>query len=83
MFISVLLFLSPVFFPLASLPARWQPILSLNPVAVIIEQTRRVAVMGSAPDWTYVCIGTLVAAVVAEASYRFFLRVKPGFADVI
>jgi lipopolysaccharide transport system permease protein len=80
---SMLLFISPIFFPLAALPARWQPFLGLNPVAVIIEQTRRVAVLGASPSWGYVLFGTLIAAAAAEASYRFFLRVKPGFADVI
>lgn len=82
-FMSVLLFVSPIFFPMSALPARWQPFLGLNPAAMMIEQTRRVAVLGQAPNGSYLLFGILLSAFAAEASYRFFLRVKPGFADVI
>jgi lipopolysaccharide transport system permease protein len=80
---SWLLFISPVFFPLSALPSRWQPLLGLNPAAIIIEQTRQVAVLGNQPSFNYIIIGTILGAIAAECSYRFFLRVKPGFADVV
>jgi len=40
-------------------------------------------VLGQAPNASYLLYGILFAVVAAEASYRFFIRVKPGFADVI
>ena len=80
---SALLFISPVFFPLSALPSRWQPLLGLNPAAIIIEQTRQVAVLGNQPSFNYIIIGTILGAIAAECSYSFFLRVKPGFADVV
>jgi lipopolysaccharide transport system permease protein len=82
-FVNILLFTSPVFFPLSALPARWQLIMKLNPVALIIDQTRRVTVLGDPPGWVYLVFGTLISAVAAEASYRFFRGMKSGFADVI
>jgi len=82
-FMSVLLFVSPIFFPMSALPARWQAFLGLNPAALMIEQTRRVAVLGRAPTLSYLLFGTLLSFIAAEVSYRFFIRLKPGFTDVI
>lgn len=81
--VSMLMFLSPIFFPLSALPARWLPILQLNPLAQVIEQTRAVTVIGIAPSMTYIIVGIAVATVACEASYRAFQKAKPAFADVI
>lgn len=48
--LNMLMFLSPIFFPVSALPDRWQPILKLNPLAMIIEQTRLVLVQGVRPQ---------------------------------
>lgn len=51
--LNMLIFLSPIFFPVSALQERWQPILKLNPLAVIIEQTRLVSVQGVNPEPLY------------------------------
>jgi len=81
--LNMLLFLSPIFFPVSALPARWQPILALNPLAPIIEETRRVAVQGLNPDPVYLIAATITTAVACELSYRTFQKSKRAFADVI
>jgi len=81
--LNMLMFLSPVFFPLSALPAGWQPILALNPLAHVIEQTRRVALQGQSPQAYYLIIGTLLAGIACEASFRAFQKSKGAFADVI
>lgn len=81
--VSMLMFLSPIFFPLSALPARWLPILQLNPLAHVIEETRVVTIVGHAPSITYIIVGIIVSMVACEVSYRSFQRAKPAFADVI
>jgi lipopolysaccharide transport system permease protein len=81
--LNMLMFLSPIFFPVSALPARWQPFLSLNPLAQVIEQTRRVAVQGLTPQASYLIIGTLIGALSCELSLRIFQKSKSAFADVI
>ena len=81
--LNMLLFLSPIFFPVSALPARWQPILALNPLAPIIEETRRVAVQGVNPNPLYLITATIVTAAACELSFRAFQRAKKAFADVI
>lgn len=80
---GVLLFLSPIFFPVSALPAGWQAWLSLNPLAVVIEQTRGVIMHGAWPDWRALVWLSAACSVVAAAGALFFQRVKSGFADVV
>jgi lipopolysaccharide transport system permease protein len=80
---TVLLFLSPVFYPASALPARYQPLFLANPLTFIIEQARAVVIWGHAPDWSGLAWYTLAAAAVAAAGFWWFQRTRKGFADVI
>ena len=82
-FVSMLMFISPIFFPLAALPARWQSILAFNPIAPIIEQTRAVTVLGQYPKLMYIFAGISLGLMLCEISYKFFMKAKRGFADVM
>lgn len=75
--------MSAVFYPLSALPSTWQPILGLNPLVVVIEQSRRVLVQGQPPGWHYVILGSLLMLLICEVSYRLFQRARRGFADVL
>lgn len=81
--VSMLMFLSPVFFPVSALPLQWQPILALNPLAQVIEQTRKVLIVGEHPQATYLIAGTLIAGLACELSFRLFQKTKRAFADVM
>ena len=81
--INMLKFLSPIFFPLSALPERWQPLLRINPLAQVIEQTRRVAVQGINPELSYLIIGTITTLLICEISFRCFQKSKRAFADVL
>ena len=80
---TMLLFLSPVFYPLSQLPAHWQRILSLNPLATILENFRRVTLNGEGPDWWAWCIVTMLMVAWAVLAYLGFVRSKHAFADVV
>lgn len=81
--LSMLMFLSPVFYPTAALPERFQTVLNLSPLTHVIEQTRRILIAGQAPSAAYLMIGTGLAVLLAEIGFRFFQRARRGFADVI
>lgn len=80
---TVLMFLSPVFYPLSSLPGVLRGWLYLNPLTFIIEQARAVMFLGSAPDWAGLGWYSLVAIAVAGAGFRWFQLTRKGFADVV
>jgi lipopolysaccharide transport system permease protein len=81
--VSMLMFLSAVFYPLSALPERWQPLLRLNPLVMVIEQTRRVAIGGLPPSALYVIAGSLLGLGACELAYRLFEKARRGFADVL
>ncbi len=80
---TVLLFVSPVFFPISALPERFQTWMLLNPLTFIIEQTRNVLIWGKMPDWTGLVVYTLISFLVAWAGFYWFQRTRKGFADVL
>ena len=79
----VMMYLSPIFFPLTMVPARVRPIFYANPLAFPIESTRAALFYGQWPDWVALLAYAAIAWIFAAAGYRWFLRVKPGFADVV
>ena len=81
--VSLLMFLSPVFYPVSSLPERWQPWLRANPLTPVMEQLRRVALDGLWPDWPQLALHLVIAGAVAWAGARWFAATRKGFADVI
>lgn len=80
---TLLLFVSPVLYPLSAVPPKFQGLLLLNPLTLVIEQARRVFVLGRVPDWTDWAIYVACALAAAWAGFWWFQRVRKGFADVI
>jgi lipopolysaccharide transport system permease protein len=81
--VNLLMFMSAVFYPVSSLPSQWQLLIQFNPLVLVIEQTRRVAVAGLPPNPLYVAIGIPITILACESSYRFFQKARRGFADVL
>lgn len=80
---TVMLFLSPVFFPITALPEQLRPVIMFNPLTFIIEQARAVTIWGLLPNWQGILIYTVVALLVAWAGYAWFQKTRKGFADVL
>lgn len=83
MVMTVLLFASPVFYPITALPEYIRPWLTLNPLTFIIEQARKVLIWGRVPDWSGLGVYALVAVVVAWMGYVWFQKTRKGFANVL
>lgn len=80
---TALLFISGVFFPITILPEKIQFWFRLNPLAIIIEQSRQVLFLGQWPDFVTWLILMVFSLVVLLYGFSFFLKVRKGFADVI
>ncbi|WP_035577940.1 ABC transporter permease [Halomonas sp. TG39a] len=81
--ITVLLFLSPIFFPIDRLPEEYQILILLNPLTFIIEQAREVLIWGRLPDWLGLGVYTFFSTVFAWLGYAWFQKTRKGFADVL
>jgi len=80
---TVMMFLSPVFFPVTALPEKYRAWIMMNPLTFIIEQAREILIWGRMPDWSGLMIYTLAALVIAWLGYAFFQKTRKGFADVL
>lgn len=80
---TVLMFMSPVFYPVEALPPEWRSVVHLSPLTLPIEQTRAVLLLGREPDFAALGTYTLAAIVFAATSFYWFQRTRKGFADVL
>lgn len=82
-FTMVLMFLSPVFYPISALPEKYQVLLYINPLTLIIEESRKVLIFGSLPDWKSLGGAFLVGLAIAATGFWWFQKTRKGFADVL
>jgi lipopolysaccharide transport system permease protein len=79
----MLMFLSPVFYPVDAVPERFRIVIMINPLTFVIEQSRQVLIFGNSPDWLglsmYACASTLIAWL----GYFWFQKTRKGFSDVL
>jgi len=80
---TAMLFLAPVFYPVAAVPEGFRPFIMANPLTFIIEQAREVVIFGHLPNWAGLGIYTVAATIVAWAGYALFQKTRKGFADVL
>jgi len=80
---TVLMFLSPVFYPVTAVPERFRPFIMANPLTFIIEQAREVLIWGHSPNWLGLGSYTLAAVAITWAGFAWFQKTRKGFADVL
>ena len=81
--VQLMMFMSPVFYPVSALPESVRPWLLFNPLALVIEQTRGIVLFGHSPAWIpyLLCLGA--SSLVALLGAYWFARTRKGFADVL
>jgi lipopolysaccharide transport system permease protein len=82
-FLQVLPLLSGVMFAVDQIPAKWQWILSFNPMTSVIAGWRWAVLDASQPHWGQVGVGVAVAVVLFVVGLATFRSSEPNFADTI
>jgi len=75
---TVLMFLSPVFYPVTAVPERIRPFIMANPLTFIIEQAREVLIWGHLPNWMGLGGYTLAAITITWTGYAWFQKNQEG-----
>ncbi len=81
--LQVLMYLSPVIYPVTIIPERFLPFYFLNPMAVLIDTYRRVVLYNQMPDWPYFALATAISLLILLLAYRYFKKAEREFADLI
>ncbi|AEJ00318.1 ABC-2 type transporter [Nitrosomonas sp. Is79A3] len=81
--LTMLLFMSPIFYPASALPESVRDYLFLNPLTFVIEQARAVTLYGQLPDWSGLVIYYMLACIIAWVGLMWFMKTRKGFADVL
>lgn len=82
-FTTIMMFMSPIFYPVDALPEEFRAVLLLNPLTFIVEQARAVMIWNHGINWTQWGAYTLASLVVAWAGFAWFQKTRRGFADVL
>ncbi len=80
---GVLMFMSPVFYPISALPPEFQDILLMNPLTASIEMLRDVIYWGRIPDVQTYVVNLGLGIVSAWLGFAWFQKTRKGFADVL
>ena len=81
--IALMMYLSPVFYPITSFPEVYRSYLYLNPLTLPIEQVRELVIRGEIPSWPGLVAIYVIAFIVMGLGLWFFERSRVGFADVV
>lgn len=82
-FTTILLYLSPVFYPVSALPVQFQKWINLNPLSYIMVEERNVMIFGKMPDLVQLGMVLAGSILVAWAGFAWFQKTRKGFADVV
>jgi homopolymeric O-antigen transport system permease protein len=81
--IQLMMFATPIIYPLSIVPARFRPYYVLNPMAGIIEGYRRILLHQLMPDWPSLGAATVISLLVFSLGFAYFKRVEFRLADVL
>lgn len=80
---QILMFASPIIYPLSVVPDSWRSWYLLNPLAGIVSSFRDVLLRHTMPDAYPLGAACLVTAIVLPAAYMFFKHAEATMADLI
>ncbi len=80
---TVLMFLSPIFYPIIALPEEYRPFMQISPLTFVVEQARDTMIWGKNIDWEIWWIFTGISTLVAWVGFACFQKTRKGFADVL
>lgn len=82
-FIQLLIFITPVIYPVSIVSEHYRWVLGLNPMSGVIETARTVILGTGVLNWSLLATSFLAMSFYAGLGYIYFRKVERYFADVI
>lgn len=80
--VQIWMFLTPVIYPVTIIPENWRWLISLNPMAGIVDAYRS-AILGKPFEWGNLAISLGVAAIMFVIGLAVFRKIERYFADIV
>jgi len=80
---TVMLFLSPVFYPVSVFPDSYRVLLYANPLTFLITQAQDVLIWGKSPFWIGIVGYCVCSYLVAWVGLLWFQKTRKAFGDVL
>lgn len=81
--VTVLFFLSPIFYPIEAVPENLRIFCQMNPIGIFVENARMVVLWGMLPDWIIYFLSLVFSLLILILGFLWFMKSKKAFADVI
>jgi lipopolysaccharide transport system permease protein len=81
--LQILFYLSPIIYPVSIIPHRFQFLVNLNPVALLVQAYRDVIVYDRQPDWFSLVYPAALGVALLVFGYRHFKANEDRFADML
>jgi len=82
-FIQMVMFLTPVIYPMSMLGNKYKWLLMMNPMCGVIETARGVIFNNSLVDWTLLSVSIAVSVILFVFGIMYFRKTEHFFADII
>jgi lipopolysaccharide transport system permease protein len=84
LFVQMLFFMTPIFYKARNVDLPYRYIIYANPLTHAVEAIRDALMWGKEqPNWIWLAVATVAAALIAQLGYAFFMKSKRAFADVV
>jgi lipopolysaccharide transport system permease protein len=80
---TILMFLSPIFYPVGALPAEYHVFMNINPLTFVVEQARDVMIFGRPMNGLSWLVQLVFSSLFAWLGFAWFQKTRKGFADVL
>lgn len=80
---SLLMFLTPIFYPLESVPSSLRQLFELNPIAWAAESLRSLLLKNEMFDFSDFFLHLIISTAIFTAGVYVFRKLETGFADVL
>jgi lipopolysaccharide transport system permease protein len=80
---TMMMFLSPIFYPLSAIPETYRGLIQLNPLTFVLNASKSVMFWGHMPHWIDWLLYAMCSWVVGWLGFVWFQKTRKGFADVV
>lgn len=80
---QILMFMTPIFYPVNVIPERFRYYIELNPLTLIVSEMRSIAIYGNLPDWKSLLVYGICGWLIAWIGFIWFQKTRNGFSNVL